>query len=235
MPRPDGRANDQLRSLEMITGFQEHAEGSVLIKCGRTWVLCAASVEDRVPGFLSGSDRGWVTAEYAMLPRSTHSRTSRSPGGRGKEIQRLIGRALRASIDMERLGQRTITIDCDVLQADGGTRCASITGGYVALALAIGKLVEAGALPDDSLLTEPLAAVSVGIIDGEARLDLPYEEDSRAEVDMNVVMTASGKLVEVQGTAEQAPFARDELDAMLDLATKGIGELCAAQKETLTS
>lgn len=233
MPRADGRANDQLRAVEMVTGFQEHAEGSVLIKCGRTWVLCAASVEEKVPGFLSGTDRGWVTAEYAMLPRSTHTRSGRSPGGRGKEIQRLIGRALRASIDMTRLGQRTITIDCDVLQADGGTRCASITGGYVALALAIRGLVESGALPDDSLLPEPLAAVSVGVVDGEARLDLPYEEDSRAEVDMNVVMTASGKLVEVQGTAEGEPFPRSQLDAMLDLASKGIAELCAAQRSTL--
>ncbi len=236
MPRKDGRATDQLRSLTIETGFQRHPEGSALIKCGTTWVLCAASVEDGVPGFLAGRGKGWVTAEYAMLPRSTHTRSGRSPGGRGKEIQRLIGRSLRAAVNLENLGDRTITIDCDVLSADGGTRTASVTGGWVALAIAVKRLVAEGKLPSlESVLAQPIAAVSVGIIDGEPRLDLPYEEDVRADTDMNIVMTETGNLIEIQGTAEGATFSRDELGLLLDLATKGIGELCAAQRDALES
>jgi ribonuclease PH len=231
MPRPDGRANDQLRPIEIITGYQLHAEGSALIKTGDTWVLCAASVEEKVPPFLAGRGVGWVTAEYAMLPRATHTRSDRNPGGRGKEIQRLIGRALRATVDTRALGERTVTVDCDVLQADGGTRVASITGAYVALSLAMQTLGRAGLLADPAaVLREPVAAVSVGIIDGEARLDLPYEEDSKADVDMNVVMTGGRRLIEIQGTAERAPFSRAQLGEMLDLAERGILELCAAQR-----
>lgn len=234
MPRPDGRKVDQLRPIEIITGFQAHAEGSALIKTGDTWVLCAASVEEKTPPWFEGSGKGWVTAEYAMLPRATHTRSGRNPGGRGKEIQRLIGRALRAAVDMRKLGERTITVDCDVLQADGGTRVASITGAWVAIALAVQKLERAGALPAGSgVLPEPVAAVSVGIVDGEPRLDLPYEEDSKADVDMNIVMTASGKLIEVQGTAEREPFSRDALGRLLDLASAGITQLCAAQTEAV--
>jgi ribonuclease PH len=232
--RPDGRANDQLRPLEILTGFQKHAEGSALIKLGDTWVLCAASVEETVPAFLGDRGVGWVTAEYAMLPRSTHTRTRRDPGGRGKEIQRLIGRALRAAVDTKALGPRTLSVDCDVLSADGGTRVASITGAWVAVALAVRKLVAAGLVPASArVLPEPLAAVSVGVVDGELRLDLPYEEDARAEVDMNVVMTAGGRLVEVQGTAEREPFTRAQLDGMLDLAGAGIRALCEAQTRAL--
>jgi ribonuclease PH len=234
MSRPDGRNNDQLRPVEIITGFQTHPEGSALIKTGETWVICAASVEERIPPFLEGSGSGWVTAEYAMLPRATHTRSGRSPGGRGKEIQRLIGRALRAAVDLSKLGERTITVDCDVLQADGGTRTASITGAWVALALAIRKLEAGGQLaPGSGVLPEPIAATSVGIVDGEVRLDLPYQEDSRAEVDMNIVMTEGGRLIEVQGTAEREPFSRDQLTQLLDLAGAGIAELCRAQRAAL--
>ena len=228
--RPDGRRADQLRSLEIITGYQKHAEGSALVKLGDTWVLCAASVEKTVPPFLIGKGQGWITAEYAMLPRSTHTRSKRDPGGRGKEIQRLIGRALRAAVDLGKLGERTITVDCDVLSADGGTRVTSITGAWIAVALALRGLVERGALPDLSALRPPVAAVSVGVVDGQVVLDLPYVEDSRAEVDMNVVMAESGELIEVQGTAEGAPFSRAQLDAMLDLASRGIAELTRAQR-----
>ena len=228
--RPDGRRPDQLRPLEIITGFQKHAEGSALVKLGDTWVLCAASVENQVPGFLAGKGKGWLTAEYAMLPRSTHTRTKRDPGGRGKEIQRLIGRALRAAVDLDRLGERTIAVDCDVLCADGGTRVTSITGAWVAIAIAMRGLVAKGALPDLAALKPPVAAVSVGVVDGQLVLDLPYVEDSRAEVDMNVVMTEGGELIEVQGTAEGAPFTRDQLTAMLDVAAVGIREICAAQR-----
>ena len=228
--RPDGRKPDQLRPLEIVTGFQKHAEGSALIKLGDTWVLCAASVEHGVPPFLTGKGQGWLTAEYAMLPRSTHTRSKRDPGGRGKEIQRLIGRSLRAAVDLSKLGERTIAVDCDVLSADGGTRVASITGAWVALALAIGKLAAAGELRDTSALRPPVAAVSVGIVGGEVVLDLPYVEDSKAEVDMNVVGDESGKLIEVQGTAEQGTFDRRQLDAMLDLAATGIRQLAAAQR-----
>jgi len=227
--RPDGRRPDQLRTLEIVTGFQKHAEGSALIKLGDTHVLCAASVETGVPGFLVGKNQGWLTAEYAMLPRSTHTRTKRDPGGRGKEIQRLIGRSLRAAVDLKFLGERTIHVDCDVLQADGGTRVASITGAWIALALAINKLAKAGTLADARALRPPVAAVSVGVVNGEVVLDLPYIEDSKADVDMNVVGDASGKLIEVQGTAEHATFDRAQLDAMLDLALAGIQQLVTAQ------
>jgi ribonuclease PH len=236
MPRPDGRKPDELRPVEITTGFQQYAEGSALIKVGSTWVLCAASVEERVPPFLAGRGSGWVTAEYAMLPRSTHTRTDRAGGGRGKEIQRLVGRALRAAVNLDVLGERSITIDCDVLQADGGTRVAAITGGYVALALAIERLAAGGAIADvATVLREPLAAVSVGIIDGEPRLDLPYAEDANAAVDMNVVMTASGQMVEIQGTGELGTFTRAELDRLLDLATQGIQRLCAIQRAALAA
>ena len=229
--RPDGRRPDQLRPLEIVTGFQKHAEGSALIKLGDTWVLCAASVENGVPGFLVGKNQGWLTAEYAMLPRSTHTRSKRDPGGRGKEIQRLIGRSLRAAVDLQQLGERTINVDCDVLCADGGTRVSAITGAWVACALAIKKLVAAGVLPDMKALKPPVAAVSVGVVGGEVVLDLPYVEDSKADVDMNVVGDESGKLIEVQGTAENATFDRKQLDAMLDLALTGIAELVAAQRK----
>lgn len=228
--RPDGRTPEQLRPLEIITNYQKHAEGSALIKLGDTHVLCAASVETGVPGFLVGKGQGWLTAEYAMLPRSTHTRSKRDPGGRGKEIQRLIGRSLRAAVDLTRLGERTIAVDCDVLQADGGTRVASITGAWVACALAIAKLVKTGALPDKTALRPPIAAVSVGIVGGNVVLDLPYAEDSKADVDMNVVGDESGKLIEVQGTGEQTAFDRRQLDAMLDLAMAGIRTLTAAQR-----
>ncbi|HWM88423.1 MAG TPA: ribonuclease PH [Kofleriaceae bacterium] len=234
MPRPDGRAHDQLRPVSIETGFQKFAEGSVLVKTGDTWVLCAASVDPSVPPFLADRGIGWVTAEYSMLPRSTLTRTSRQQKGRTVEIQRLIGRALRAGVDTAALGPRTITVDCDVLQADGGTRVAAITGAYVAVALAVRSLIERGELPADApVLREPVAAVSVGIVGGEPRLDLPYAEDATADVDMNVVMTRSGRLIEVQGTAERESFTRAELDTLLDLAALGIERLCAAQEEAL--
>ena len=229
--RPDGRRPDQLRPLEISTGFQKHAEGSALVKLGDTWVLCAASVEEGVPPFLKGKNQGWLTAEYAMLPRSTHTRSKRDPGGRGKEIQRLIGRSLRAAVDLDQLGERTINVDCDVLNADGGTRVSSITGAWVACALAIKKLVGQGLLKDMSALRPPVAAVSVGIVNGEVVLDLPYKEDSTADVDMNVVGDEAGNLIEVQGTAEHATFDRKQLDAMLDLALAGIKQLAVAQRQ----
>ena len=231
--RPDGRSPNQIRPLEIVTGFQKHAEGSALIKLGDTHVLCAASVEEGVPGFLKGKGQGWLTAEYAMLPRSTHTRSKRDPGGRGKEIQRLIGRSLRAAVDLEHLGERTIHVDCDVLQADGGTRCASITGAWVALALAIHKLVKNGVLLNANALRPPVAAVSVGVVGGEVVLDLPYIEDSKADVDMNVVGDEAGKLIEVQGTAEHASFDRQQLDAMLDLALVGIQQFVRAQRQAV--
>ncbi|MBA3393986.1 MAG: ribonuclease PH [Deltaproteobacteria bacterium] len=233
--RPDGRRPDQLRPLEIIANYQKHAEGSALVKLGDTWVLCAASVELGVPAWMKGKGTGWLTAEYAMLPRSTHTRSKRDPGGRGKEIQRLIGRSLRAAVDLAHLGERTIAVDCDVLCADGGTRVASVTGAWIALALAIGKLVKSGALPDARALRPPVAAVSVGIVDGEVVLDLPYIEDSKAEVDMNVVGTEDGTLIEVQGTAEKGTFDRKQLDAMLDLATAGIRELTVAQRQVVAA
>ena len=229
--RFDGRRPDQLRSLEIIPHYQKHAEGSALIKLGDTWVLCAASVEEGVPPWMKGKGTGWLTAEYAMLPRSTHTRSKRDPGGRGKEIQRLIGRSLRAAVDLALLGERTIAVDCDVLCADGGTRVASITGAWIALALAIDKLVKDGKLANHAALKPPVAAVSVGVVNGEVVLDLPYEEDSKADVDMNVVGTEDGTLIEVQGTAEHGTFDRKQLDAMIDLATIGIKQLAIVQRK----
>jgi ribonuclease PH len=230
--RPDGRRPEDLRSITLTPDWLKDPEGSALIQCGSTWVLCTASVEEKQPPFLKETNKGWVTGEYAMLPRSTNTRSSRNPGGRGKEIERLIGRALRAAVDLEALGPRQITIDCDVLQADGGTRTAAITGGWVALALACRRLVAKGLLKK-SPLRGTLAAVSVGIVDGEARLDLPYLEDSAAEVDMNIVMLDGDRLVEVQGTAEQGTFDRKQLDALVDLAAAGIRKLNEAQRAAL--
>jgi ribonuclease PH len=230
--RRDNRSPDALRPISITCGFQRSAAGSALIEWGETRVICAASVEDIVPPFRADSGGGWVTAEYSMLPGSTSPRKERRAGGREKEIQRLIGRSLRAAIDLDRMGPRTITVDCDVLQADGGTRVASITGGYVALALAIRGLRESGALDSDPLLW-PVAAVSAGVVDGEVVVDLPYDEDVRANVDLNLVMSAEGKLIEVQGCAEHEPFSRDQLDGLLDLGWRGIQELVALQREAL--
>ncbi len=237
--RPSGRRPDELRKLIITRGYTMHAEGSVLVTFGNTKVLCTASVEDSVPGFLRGKGQGWVTAEYGMLPRSTHTRSSREAAkgkqsGRTQEIQRLIGRSLRAIIDLTALGERQITLDCDVLQADGGTRCASITGACVALHDACNKLVAAGKLAA-SPLRDFVAAVSVGIFAGVPVLDLDYDEDSACDTDMNVVMTGSGGLVEVQGTAEGTPFSRAELEALLDLATNGLSAIVAAQKQALAA
>ncbi len=237
MKRSDGRAPDELRAVEMELGFTENPAGSVLIRTGKTIVLCTATLEKSVPGWLRGSGKGWVTAEYSMLPGSTDTRSEREAqkgklSGRTQEIQRLIGRSLRAVIDLNALGERAIYIDCDVLQADGGTRTASVTGGYVALAAACKRLVEVGLLKQ-SPLHDSVAAISVGVLDGEILLDLPYSEDSRAEVDMNVVQTGSGRLVEVQGTGEGGTFDRKLLDRMLDVAEKGIAELAAIQARVL--
>ncbi|MHB1006466.1 MAG: ribonuclease PH [Chloroflexota bacterium] len=238
MPRLDGRAVDELRPVTLQTNYLDFADGSVFVTMGKTWVLCAATVEETLPPFLRNKGgQGWVTAEYAMLPRSTSRRTPREVtagrlGGRTQEIQRLIGRSLRASIDLVALGERTIIVDCDVIQADGGTRTAAITGGYVALALAVRNLVAENMLRA-SPLRGALAAVSVGMVDGEARLDLPYEEDSRAEVDLNVVMNQDGDLVEVQGTAEGKPFSRDQMGHLLDLAAGGVRQLLALQQAAL--
>jgi ribonuclease PH len=235
--RSSGRRPDELRDVVITRRFTRHAEGSVLIEFGDTRVICTASVEDKVPGFLRGRNQGWLTAEYGMLPRSTHTRTDREAArgkqsGRTQEIQRLIGRALRAVVDLSSLGERTIQIDCDVIQADGGTRTASITGAFVAVHDAVSHLLETGALPT-SPIRDAVAAISVGIHAGVPLLDLDYLEDSGCETDMNVVMTASGGIVEVQGTAEGTPFSRAELDAMIDLAAQGIAELVAAQKRAL--
>ena len=237
MIRPDGRAADELRPVTWELGYQDWAEGSVLFTMGRTRVLVAASVSEDAPRWLRGTGGGWVTAEYSMLPRATAERSAREvtrgrPGGRTQEIQRLIGRSLRAVTDLSRMGERTITIDCDVLLADAGTRTASITAGYVALALALRGLHDRGKVPDD-LLTDSVAAVSVGMVGGGPLLDLCYEEDAGAEVDFNVVMTGSGTLVEVQGTAEGAPFTRGDLDGLLDLATGGIEHLTKLQADAL--
>ena len=223
--------------MEVELGFQEWAEGSVLFSMGRTKVLVAATVQEEAPRWLRGTGKGWVTGEYAMLPRATAERTFREvnkgrPSGRTQEIQRLIGRSLRAVTDLSRLGERIVTIDCDVLVADAGTRCASITGGYIALALALRGLTERGVVPGD-LLTDTVAAVSVGVVGSRPILDLSYEEDAGAEVDCNVVMTGSGRLVEVQGTAEGEPFTRDELDELLNLAEAGIAELTKIQLDVL--
>ncbi len=232
--RPDGRAPDQLRPVKLIPAFVEYPEGSVLIEMGKTRVLCAVSVEERVPNWLLGQNQGWVTAEYAMLPRATRTRSPRetTPGARSQEIRRLIGRSLRAAVDLKLIGERTFTVDCDVLQADGGTRTAAVTGGYVALVLALNKLIRDRAASPRALKS-PVAAVSVGLIGGEARLDLDYEEDSRAEVDFNVVMTGAGEYVEVQGTGEGATFSRQQLDQLLALAKQGIDELLALQQHAL--
>lgn len=232
--RPDGRANDELRPVSFVRDFTDMADGSVLVSFGRTRVLCTASIDDDVPRWMRNSGKGWVTAEYSMLPGSSPERIRRRISGRDQEIQRLIGRSLRAVCDMEALGERSITVDCDVLQADGGTRTASICGGYVALHDALTRLIQAGELTSHPL-TDECAAVSVGIIDGECRLDLPYIEDSGAEVDMNVVMTGSGGFVEVQGTAEGAVFARDELNVLLDLASTGISDIVKAQRDTVAT
>ncbi|KAF1028673.1 MAG: Ribonuclease PH [Burkholderia plantarii] len=232
--RPSGRAADQLRAVRLTRHYTKHAEGSVLVEFGDTKVICTASVAERVPEFLRGRGQGWLTAEYGMLPRATHTRSDREAArgkqsGRTQEIQRLIGRALRAVVDLEQLGERTIHIDCDVIQADGGTRTASITGAFVAVQDAVATLIAAGKLAR-SPITEPVAAISVGVYQGTPLLDLDYAEDSRCDTDMNVVMTGSGGLVEVQGTAEGAPFSRAEMNALLDLAQKGIGELITLQK-----
>ena len=237
MTRPSGRAPAQLRPLTITRDYTCHAEGSVLVAFGNTKVLCTASVEEKVPGFLKGKGQGWVTAEYGMLPRSTHTRSDREAArgkqsGRTQEIQRLIGRSLRAVMDLNALGERQIVLDCDVLQADGGTRCASITGALVALHDAISKLLAAGKLTI-SPLKDFVAAVSVGIVEGVPVLDLDYPEDSSCDTDMNVVMTGSGGMVEVQGTAEGTPFTRAELDSLLALAEDGIGQIIAAQRAAL--
>ena len=236
--RPSGRAPNELRQIQLTRNYTKHAEGSVLIEFGDTKVLCTASVTDKVPGFLRGKGQGWVTAEYGMLPRSTTERMGREAargkqGGRTMEIQRLIGRALRAAIDMKALGEHTIHIDCDVIQADGGTRTASITGAYVALADAIAVLQKDGSLKTNPLQTM-IASVSVGMFKGTAVLDLDYPEDCNAETDMNVVMNEQGDFIEVQGTAEGVAFKRDELNSMLDLADSGIKQLIEAQRAALT-
>jgi ribonuclease PH len=234
MTRTDNRATAELRPTRITPNYSIHAEGSVLIEVGRTRVICTASIEDRVPPFLRGAGKGWVTAEYGMLPRATSTRTAREAsqgkvGGRTQEIQRLIGRSLRSVTKLETLGERTLWIDCDVIQADGGTRTASITGGFVALALALQKLREQGWLAQIPL-SDYVAATSVGLVGGEAMLDLAYDEDSKAEVDMNVVKTGSGKFIEVQGTAEGPPFAREVLDRLLELADAGVKQLVEQQK-----
>ena len=237
MSRRDGRRADQLRPITLTRDFIQHAEGSVLVEFGATRVICTASVEDKVPPFLRGQGQGWVTAEYGMLPRSTATRTPRETtrtGGRSQEIQRLVGRSLRAVVEMAKLGDRTFWVDCDVIQADGGTRTAAITGGFIALADALAKLVEVQLLPSLPL-RDQVAAASVGVVAGTAVLDLDYPEDSSAEVDMNVVMTGSGEFVEIQGTAEQVPFGPDRLQEMLALARRGIEQLVALQRRALAA
>jgi ribonuclease PH len=236
--RTDGRAPHELRTVNITPGFLPYAEGSVLIQMGNTRVICSASLEDRVPPFLRNSGQGWLTAEYSMLPRSTQARTSREtgrggPSGRTHEIQRLIGRSLRAVADMKSLGERTITIDCDVVQADGGTRTAAITGAYVAFALASKYLVASGKI-SRPLTINQVAAISVGIVSNTPLLDLKYDEDSRAEVDMNVVCTGDGRFIEVQGTAEREPFSQAQMDELLALATSGIETLIGVQKDIIS-
>ena len=235
--RTDGRAPDQLRPVCITPGFLPYAEGSVLIEMGNTRVVCAASLEERVPPFLRNSGQGWLTAEYAMLPRATQTRTSREigrggPSGRTHEIQRLIGRSLRAIADLKVLGERTITIDCDVLQADGGTRTAAITGAFVAFALASKQLLKSGKI-QRSIFTDQVAAVSVGIVGNTPLLDLKYDEDSRAEVDMNVVCTGDGRFIELQGTAEREPFSRSQMDELVALASLGIETLVGIQEKII--
>ncbi len=237
--RSDNRAPDQMRPVNIVPEFISTAEGSCLIEVGNTRVICTASVDEAVPAWMRGSGKGWITSEYGMIPRSTLTRTPREAargrqGGRTQEIQRLIGRSLRAVVDLTRLGERTLWIDCDVIQADGGTRTASITGAFVALGLALGKLVEAGTLTS-APIRDFVAATSVGIVDGEVMLDLSYEEDARAEVDMNFVMTGGKKFVEVQATAEQKPFDEAQLKRMTELARKGVESLIAKQQAVLSS
>ena len=237
--RPSQRQPDQLRSVKITRNFTRHAEGSVLIEMGDTRVLCTASVEENLPPFLRGKGQGWVTAEYGMLPRSTHTRSAREAAkgkqtGRTQEIQRLIGRSLRAVTDLKALGERQITLDCDVLQADGGTRCASITGAWIALYEACEKLVQAGKLPANPV-RDHVAAISVGIFEGSPVLDLDYPEDSNCDTDMNVIMTGKGGIVEVQGTAEGEPFSREQMNVLMDLAEMGIRQLVAAQESALSS
>ena len=231
--RPSGRAPGQMREVSFARNFTKHAEGSVLVSFGDTRVLCTASIDNRQPRWMREDDRGWITAEYGMLPRSTHSRMGREAargkqGGRTMEIQRLIGRALRASVDLQKLGPRTITLDCDVIQADGGTRTASISGAFVALRDAVNQLLGDGVIAQDPII-QNVASISVGIYNGTPVLDLDYAEDSSAETDMNVVMDASGRFIEVQGTAEGAPFSAEEMNAMLALAAQGIGEIIQQQ------
>jgi ribonuclease PH len=235
--RFDNRKFDELREVKITRNYLKHPEGSVLIEMGNTKVICTASVESKVPPFLKNSNKGWVTAEYSMLPRSTHFRKVRESSrgkvdGRTQEIQRLIGRSLRSVIDLGKLGERTIWIDCDVIQADGGTRTASITGAYVALTDALNKLLADGVI-SEMPLTHQLAAISVGVVNDEAILDLCYEEDSSAKVDMNLIMTSEGKFIEIQGTGEEAPFSREELNSLLELGEKGIKELMRLQLEAL--
>ena len=237
MTRPSGRAANQLREIEIIPNYTKHAEGSCLVKFGNTHVLCTATVEEKIPGWMKGLGKGWVTAEYGMLPRSTHQRMDREAAkgkqsGRTQEIQRLVGRALRAVVDMQGLGERQIKIDCDVIQADGGTRTASVTGGYVAMVAAMQHLVKIGALPRLPL-HDSIAAISCGIHDGVPVLDLDYIEDSAADTDANFVITGKGGIVEIQGTAEKEPFSQDELLALLALARKGCDELKEKQKAAL--
>jgi ribonuclease PH len=232
--RPDGRKPDELRVITITPDFSKYAEGSVLIAAGETQVICTASVEEKVPPFLEGKGKGWVTAEYAMLPRATHTRSGRNPGGRGQEIQRLIGRALRAAVDMKALGPRQITVDCDVIQADGGTRTAAITGGFVALALAVRRLKTAGKIASGKEpIKQAIAAISAGIIDGEARVDLPYVEDSNAEADCNFVMTDKGGFVEIQATAEKDSFSPAQYVELVALASDAMKTLFARQREAL--
>ncbi|MFB5678554.1 ribonuclease PH [Paenibacillus terreus] len=235
--RANGRNGDELRPMNLTTGVNKYAEGSVFIEVGDTKVICTASVEERVPPFMKGQGRGWVTAEYSMLPRATHTRNQREAargklGGRTMEIQRLIGRALRSVVDLHALGERTVTLDCDVIQADGGTRTTSITGSFVAMAIAINKIAEQHKLQRFPI-TDFLASVSVGVVGGQPLLDLNYEEDSKAKVDMNLVMTGGGKFVELQGTGEESPFDRKELDLMLSLGEQGILQMIERQKEVL--
>lgn len=232
--RPDGRRNNELRPVKITPGYIDYPEGSVLIESGKTRVLCAVSVQAGVPRWLDGQNQGWVTAEYAMLPRATHTRTPRqtTPNARSQEIRRLIGRSLRTAVDLNLIGEHTITIDCDVIQADGGTRTAAITGAYVALAIAVRKMIAEKTASPRALKTA-VAATSVGVVNGEEMLDLCYEEDSHAEVDFNIVMTAEDKFVEVQGTAEGEPFAREAMDRLVDLGRRGISDLFKIQSAAL--
>jgi len=233
--RPDGRKLDQLRKISFLPDFISYPEGSVLVNWGETRVLCNLTIQEKVPTWMSGRGRGWMTAEYALLPRSTQTRTPRETmglKGRTQEIRRLIGRSLRMAVDLEQIGERTLLLDCDVIQADGGTRVASVTGGYVALALGLKPLIQSGEISPDAL-RPPIAAVSVGIVQGHPILDLNYAEDSQAEVDLNLVMTSEGQIIEIQGTAEGKPFSKTELDKMLTLAERGIYEIITLQKRLL--